>query len=196
MVAGIILAAGQSRRMGEPKQLLLLKGKPMVRHVAEQACRADLEEVIVVTGAYRDEVREVLAGLPLKLLHNQSWESGQSSSVKAGLGGLGGQIGAVSFLLADQPFVNTALINSLVRTFRGTGASIIVPGRQDRCGNPVLFDLARWRNELFQLSGDEGARRILARHRSEIRYLETSDETAFMDVDTPEDYQRIKELWE
>ncbi|HMM20111.1 MAG TPA: nucleotidyltransferase family protein [Selenomonadales bacterium] len=194
MVAAVILAAGAARRMGRPKQLLPLGGRTMVWQVAHQACRAGLAEVVVVTGAYAPEVEASLAGLPLKAVFNKDWQLGQSASVSAGVRALG-PAAAVLFLLADQPLVDAALIRKVIAAYHAGRSSIVVPRSEDRPGNPALFDLERWRKELLGLSGDEGARRIIACHPEAVAYVDVGDRSAFFDADTWEEYERLAGLW-
>lgn len=195
MISGIILAAGEAKRMGQPKQLLLLDGKPLVWWVATAACQAELDEVMVVTGAYATEVEEALTGLPVRLVHNPSWADGQSGSVITAVQAVAAETAALVFLLADQPLVEAALINALVDGYRRTGAKIVAPYWRDRRGNPVLFELKTWRSDLLALTGDAGARQILAENAAAIQPVALAGPDLFFDVDTPADYQRLCELW-
>ena len=196
MVTGVILAAGQGRRMGKPKQLLQLGGKPMVWHVAATACQASLAEILVITGAYAPEVKHVLQELPLQVIYNEEWVQGQSTSVIKGVQSVKDETQAVLFLLADQPLVDIELINNLVKAFQETKASIIMPRCHNRPGNPVLFDLGVWRSALLKLSGDEGARQIIRQHQAAIHYIELPGGQTFLDVDTPLEYDRMQKLWQ
>jgi molybdenum cofactor cytidylyltransferase len=196
MVTGVVLAAGQARRMGRPKQLLLLDGKPMIWHVVTQCCHSDLDDIIVITGAYEAEVKQALDGLPVTVVYNASWVQGQSTSVKKSIETIKAEEQAILFLLADQPLVDKNLINSLVRAYRQTTASIIIPRCKNRLGNPVLFDIACWRQEFLQLSGDEGARKIFRQYPEAVQYVELLGEHFFLDIDTPTDYENMKQLWQ
>jgi len=196
MVTGVILAAGQGQRMGEPKQLLPLGGKPMVRHVATTACQAGLDQVIVITGAYGAEVAQVLQGLPLQVIYNENWAKGQSTSIQKAVLSIPAQCQAVVFLLADQPLVDTQLINKLLRSYHETKASIIMPRWNNQPGNPVLFDMKVWRSALLQLSGDEGARQIMRQQQGLIHYIELSNGQMFLDVDTQVAYDRMQKVWQ
>lgn len=196
MVSAVLLAAGQARRMGQPKQLLPLDGKPMVWQVASEACGADLLEVVAVTGAAGEDVRLALADLPLRIIHNENWSNGQASTIRLAVQSLDTRAKAVLFLLADQPLVNKALINSLVKAYRESGASLVVPRWQNQRGNPTLFDLSRWRTELLQLTGDQGARGILAAHPQCIHYVDLPGPEILLDVDTPEEYWQMQQLWQ
>ncbi|MCJ7715242.1 MAG: selenium cofactor biosynthesis protein YqeC, partial [Anaerolineales bacterium] len=109
-IAGVILAAGGSTRFGTTKQLLDWKGKPLVRHAAENALAGGLSPVVIVTGADQENVTEAVKGLPVTCVHNPEWEQGQSSSVRAGIESLPSQVGGTIFLLSDQPFISPALI--------------------------------------------------------------------------------------
>jgi len=195
LIIGVILAAGQAKRMGQPKLLLPLGGRPLVWRVAAAACRAELDQVLVVTGAYAAEVREAVTGLPLRLVHNQEWESGQSYSVVSAVLAAPAEASALLFLLADQPLVDEELINSLVRTYRRTGAAIVAPYWQDRRGNPVLFDLGTWREALLRLTGDAGAKSILEQNTPSIGRVQLSSGDSFLDVDTPAEYEAVVRLW-
>lgn len=196
MVSAVLLAAGQARRMGQPKQLLPLDGKPMVWQVAAAACEAELLEVVALTGAVGEEVGQALADLPLRIIHNENWSTGQASTIRLAVQALDARAKAVLFLLADQPLVHKALINKLVKVYRGTGASLVVPRYQNQRGNPTLFDLTHWRTELLQLTGDQGARGILTAHPQCIRYVDWPEPEIFLDVDTPAAYQQMKQLWQ
>lgn len=195
MVTGVILAAGQARRMGQAKQLLPLDGKPIVWHVAMTACQI-LDEVMVITGAYQTDVVQVLQNLPLKIIYNENWEQGQSSSVKKAVQAISADVQAVVFLLADQPLVAPVLIRDIMKAYEQTNASIVVPRWNNRYGNPVLFDLRVWRSALLQLSGDEGARQIIRNNQAVIKYVEALNEQEFFDIDTPEEYHIMKKLWQ
>lgn len=196
MVTGVILAAGQGRRMGKPKQLLSLGGEAMVLHVARTACQAGFDEVIVITGAYELAVKKVLQDLPLQIIYNEEWEQGQATSVKKAVQSIPDKKQAVVFLLADQPLVSVVLINKLINVYHETNASIIIPRALNQQGNPVLFDLGVWRSALLQLSGDEGARQIIRKNQEAVHYIELLNGQIFLDVDTPAEYEMMKELWQ
>ena len=194
MIAAIVLAAGAARRMGRSKQLLPLADKPLVWHVADTACRAGLGEVIVVTGSQRAAVAEAVAGLAVKTVHNPGWQAGQASSLRVGLQAAAPEAAAAIFLLADQPLVSADTIRALAAAWRA-GGTIVVPTADGRRGNPVLFDLGRWRGQLVALGGDAGARGIIAANPGEVLAVPVADEAIFFDVDTPDDYIRLQQLY-
>jgi molybdenum cofactor cytidylyltransferase len=205
-VAGIILAAGGSSRYGQPKQLLDWHGKPFVRVVAEAALSAGLARLVVVTGSHAEQVERALEGLPLLLVRNRDWRSGQGSSIQAGLRTLnqppvpggsletpsiqasGEEMGAVLFLLADQPQVTPGIMRTLVEHHARTLAPIIAPLVAGQRANPVLFDRSTF-PELMTLQGDVGGREIFK--RIQVEPLPWDDAGLLADVDTPEDYRDL-----
>lgn len=194
MIAAVVLAAGAATRMGRSKQLLPLAGRPLVRHVAAAACAAAVGQVVVVTGAEGAAVATAVAGLPLSVVENADWQAGQAASLKTGLAALTPEARAAIFLLADQPLVTSDLINALIDAYRQGGATIALPVAGGRRGNPVLFDLARWRPALMALAGDAGARGIIDANPAEVVQIAAGPEI-FMDIDTPADYVRMQEFW-
>lgn len=191
-VAGVVLAAGGSERLGQPKQLLDWHGKTFVRAVAETALAVGLSPVLVVTGSEHERVVEELSCLPVRIVQNLDWEQGQSSSVRVGVGSLprtpGDLAMAAVFLLVDQPQIPASLVQALVDMYAKTLAPIIAPMVDDRRGNPVLFDQTTFR-ALQNASGDAGGRQIFARFP--VKYLPWLDAGAGLDVDTLEDYKRL-----
>jgi molybdenum cofactor cytidylyltransferase len=194
-IAGIILAAGEASRYGEPKQLLPWHGKPLVWHVAQKALRSGLAPVIVVSGAYTDILRPALQDLPVDIIHNPEWRQGQSSSIKAGLNHLQTPGGGAIFLLADQPQVPEGLIRALVEIHSQTLSPIVAPLVQGQRANPVLFDRTTFK-DFEGLSGDVGGRKLFSKYRPQ--WVEWHDELPLMDIDSPADYRKLQELksWE
>jgi molybdenum cofactor cytidylyltransferase len=188
-VAGIVLAAGDSKRFGKPKQLLDWRGRPFVRVIAQTALAAGLSPVIVVTGANAEGVENVVKDLDVKIIRNEEWQSGQSSSIKAGVKSLPENAGAGIFLLADQPQIGTDVIRALVESHAQGLHPILAPlVLEERRANPVLFDRVTF-SDLMNLEGDVGGRAIFPKHN--VEYLHWHDDRLLLDVDKPEDYQRL-----
>lgn len=189
-VAGIILAAGGSERMGQPKQVLPWKGKPIIRHLAQTAIDAGLQPVIVVSGAASAEVERALLDLPVLLAFNPQWSTGQSTSVKTGLQQVPPETGAAIFMLADQPYTSRELIKGLVELHAATLSPLVAPEVQGQRANPVLFD-RRTFEDLLTLEGDVGGRPLFSRYRA--TWLPWVDASILLDIDTPQDYRRLLE---
>lgn len=189
--AAIILAAGASTRFGEPKILLNWRGKPLIRKAVEDALRGGLSQVAVVVGAVVDPVFEILRGLPVNIIVNERWQEGQSASIQAGLAALRDNAGSAIFLLADQPAVFPELLRRLIERHAATLAPIVAPRVQGKRGNPVLFDRDLFA-ELQQIQGDTGGRVLMNRYGLE--YVDWDDPRLLLDIDTPEDYQKLLEL--
>ncbi|MCL4561156.1 MAG: selenium cofactor biosynthesis protein YqeC [Chloroflexi bacterium] len=190
-IAGIVLAAGESRRLGQPKQLLLWRGEPLVRHVVRIALEAGLKPVVVVTGAEAGVVSDALQALPVSLVDNAEWASGQSSSVRRGIGELSVEVGAAIFLLSDQPQVPVKLIEQLEVAHSHSLSAIIAPKVGERRANPVLFDRSVF-SALAQVKGDMGGRAIFDQYP--VEWVDWKDPSLLLDVDTPEDYARLREI--
>ena len=180
-IAGIILAAGESSRFGQTKQLLDWKGRPFVRAVAMTALEAGLSPVIVVTGANSEKVASALTGLDVFIVRNNDWKSGQGSSIKAGVSLLTSntippvdrEIGGAIFLLTDQPQITASILRALVQRHAEGLYPIVAPMVMDRRANPVLFD----RNtfvDLMIIEGDVGGRAIF--HKHPVEYLPWHDD--------------------
>lgn len=187
-IAGIILAAGASRRMGHPKLLLPWRGEPLIRHVARTALEAGLSPVLVVVGAYQQEIEAALKGFAALIIRNPQWENGQSTSVRAGIQALPDQTGGAVFLLGDQPQIPNELVRALVNSHAQTQAPVVAPMIAGKRGNPVLFDRAVFPG-LLKLSGDAGARQIIGQYPPDL--VSWNDPKALLDIDTPEDYLRL-----
>ena len=186
-VAGIILAAGSSRRMGRPKQVLIWDGEALVRRAARTALEAGLDPVIVVVGAYQGEVIQALDGLDLRVVNNMEWENGQSTTVRAGVAALPPRVGAAVFLLADQPFVGSQLLQELTHHHANSLAPVVAPSVEGERANPVLFD-RRTFADLMALSGDSGGRQVIGKWGVEL--LAWQDKRILLDIDDDEDYQK------
>lgn len=191
--AGVVMAAGGSTRMGQPKQVMNWRGEPLVCHAAKAALAARLTPVIVVTGAASDLVREALTGLPVQVVDNLQWREGKSSSLRCGVGALPPDAGAAIFLQADQPQVTPCLLRALVERHSLTGAAAIVPLVEGQRTTPVLFD-ARTFSELAVLQGEQGGQALFS--HIHLDYLPWLDGALLIDLDTPEDFQKLDQFYQ
>lgn len=191
-IAGVILAAGESRRFGKPKQLVDWKGEPLIRYIIRKALDTRLSRIVVVTGAYTDDISKRISDLPITQIHNSGWGEGQSSSIRLAINELGTDINGVIFILADQPRLSVDLIHALLAAHSTTLAPIIAPRYDNQRGNPVLFDRSTF-SELLTLSGNQGGREVFDRYS--IQFIDWNDSNILVDIDTLDDYLRLKNNW-
>lgn len=192
-IAGIILAAGGSTRMGVPKLTLEWHGSPLIHWVVRITLAAGCSPVIVVTGANAGAVEESLAELPVQFAHNPNWENGQSTSVRTGIEALSKDVDAAVIMLGDQPQIPLNVIQTLISLFgeETPPPPILVTAIGEKRANPVLFDRAMF-PVLTGLEGDAGARTIFSRYPVQLIPFDNPD--LKLDVDSPEDYRRLMEL--
>ena len=188
-VAGVVLAAGQSRRMGESNKLLMeIEGVPLVRRTVEALRAANVAEVVVVTGHQKAEVREALAGLDVRLVHNPHYADGLSTSLKTGISALAPDVAAAVVGLGDMPAVTTAHFNKLIAAFDPeAGRAIGVPVHHSKRGNPVLW-ARRFFEDMQGVSGDTGAKALIGANESLVYEVEFGDTGVLTDLDTPEQW--------
>jgi molybdenum cofactor cytidylyltransferase len=198
-LTGIVLTAGLSSRMGSPKALLPLGGQPSLVRILREILTSELDQVILVLGAHGTFIRQALGELKknnrLTLVYNPAYRQGLSTSIKKGLIRVSPHTGGVMFLMGDQPLLRASAINRLIRTFLEDSDRIVVPGYGRSPGNPVIFPLAMV-PELLELSGDTGGREVMRRHQDRVRLLPIRPSRIGWDMDTPEDYQKIKEYFD
>lgn len=188
--AGIILAGGGSSRYGKPKMLLPWGDSTIIRHISGIALEARLNPVIIVLGAVQQEIRQAVTGLPVIFTENHDWRSGQSSSVKMGLQAAPTETGAAMFLLSDQPQITVDLISGLIDKHQTTLSPVIAPRINGQRANPVIFDRITF-EALMGLTGDVGGRAIFPQYPPS--YLEWVDEKIMLDIDTPDDYEDLRD---
>ena len=185
-IGAIVLAAGQSRRMGETNKLLIeVDGRPILAHVVRTLCAAGLPPPIVVTGCEAERVRAALADTPVRFVHNADFADGLSTSIRAGVSSIPETWSGCFICLGDMPEVTPATLRALMEAFDpAAGRSICVPVHEGRRGNPVLWARQHF-PRLMALSGDVGARHLLAELKDEVAEVETPSPGVLQDVDTP-----------
>jgi molybdenum cofactor cytidylyltransferase len=185
----VILAAGASSRMGTPKQILPVFGKPMIVHLIDEVFNTKCHPVTVVLGANKDKIVPLLDGIPVTLVDNPFWSNGLGSSVRMGLVGsylLTKGIEALIYITSDMPYVNASLINQMIKLAEDNdGKTIIASKYAGKVGIPALFKKAHF-EEILELNGQEGARGIIEKHKNKV--LEVTFENGKTDLDTKEDY--------
>ena len=209
--AAIILAAGTSSRMssGRHKLLLPLHSRPVLAHVIDAAIASKARPILIVLGHQIDQVRLQIKPYTthpaITLVGNADYLQGMSTSLRIGVQTLLSygykndstfyQVDSALIMLGDQPMVTSQVIDSLIRAYRTTDSSIIAPLYNGKRGSPVLFN-ERLFPELIEVTGDEGGRTVLERHRQEVELVEMGDAMTNYDVDTWEAYQQVVEAWE
>ncbi len=189
MPGAIVLAAGRSRRMGGRNKLLLeIGGKPMVCHVVDALLDSGIASITVVTGHQAQTVRSVLRGSPVSFVENSDHAAGLSTSLKAGLDAIPASCGAVLVCLGDMPAVDGETLRALTRAWqRAEGPAIVVPTRDGRLGNPVLWDRSFF-SAMREVTGDTGARHLIGEYQDCVVEVAMDNRAVLLDIDTPEDF--------
>jgi molybdenum cofactor cytidylyltransferase len=188
MIVGIILSAGESRRMGTPKQLLPWGKTIVLQRIIDVAAASRLERVELILGHRADEIAGRITLPPkIHLAVNGNFTEGMSSSVKCGIENGPADAEAFLLLLGDQPFIETAVIDALIDDYRSGRHGITIPVCNGRRGHPVIFD-ARYREELLAV-GERGARAVVADHEADIFEVPVASPDILSDMDTPEQYR-------
>lgn len=193
-VAAIVLAAGQSRRMGTANKLLApVDGAPMVAKVVAAAGQSSAQPVIVVTGHQPDEVAAALEGSGATLHHNPDFAAGLSTSLRVGIAALPGDVDGVLVCLGDMPRITAKHLDTLIAAFDPEeGRAICVPTKGGKRGNPVLWS-ARFFPDMERIAGDVGARHIIGENAELVCEVPIEDDAIFLDLDTPEALQALTE---
>jgi molybdenum cofactor cytidylyltransferase len=189
-VAGVLLAAGASTRMGRNKLLLEVEGSTVLRLAAGRAVEAGLDPVVVVLGHEAEPARRELAGLAVRTTLNPVFEEGINGSLRTGLAALPADVQAVVVMLADMPFVTTDMLVTLVQRFRSGSAPLVI-SEYDGVNAPPMLYARSLVPELLALSGEGCGREVVRRHRHEATVV-VWPASALDDLDAPDDYERIR----
>jgi molybdenum cofactor cytidylyltransferase len=185
----IVLAAGEAKRFGSPKQLVRINGRPLLHAVIGRGVAVGGHAVIVVLGAYAAELAPLLRHTPATVVINRQWQEGMGSSLRTGIAALPGTAEAALILLADQASVTAEDLKRLVGSWRRQPTQIVAAQYGATVGAPAIFP--RWCfSELGGLRGDQGARVLLRRHAA--RLVRVPMASAAVDIDTPEDLLMIE----
>ncbi len=190
MIGGILLAAGGSRRMGQPKLALPWRnGLPIIAHMADLFRQAEVDPIVVVTGADRSTIEACLDTQPVVTAHNPAYtESGMIDSVRIGLRAVQEtRCTAVLITPGDLPAMRVETIRSLIAAFKRVGASIVAPSFEGRRGHPVLLSRSEW-SAILELDEEKTLRHFLNTRSEMIHHIEVFDPGIVLDLDTPEDY--------
>jgi molybdenum cofactor cytidylyltransferase len=192
MISAIILAAGQSRRMGQPKMLLPWGNRTVIEHVVVTFLTAGVEAILVVTGAEHHRVKMAVDRYPVLTVHNKDHAAGDMlSSIQCGLRAMPAEVQAALIGLGDQPQVQEKTIRSIHDAYRDGAARLVVPSFQLKRGHPWLVARPLW-DEILTLEPPETPRDFLNRFGLEILYVNMNTPTILADLDTPEDYMRSR----
>ena len=189
-LAGIVLAAGESRRMGQPKQLLPFGERTILERVVDTLLTAGVGEVIVVLGHLAERVRAVLGDRPVRAVINASYRQGMLSSVKCGVRAIGTGYDAVLFALGDQPHIACAVVSEVIGAYRTGNAGIVIPCYGGKKGHPIIINLQRYREAIVNLPENVGLNALMQEHTKDVRLIDVTTDDIIRDIDVPDDYTR------
>ena len=187
LISAIILAAGESRRMGEPKQLMPLGKTTILERTVDNFLNSEVHDVIVVVGYKAEEIISLIADRSVAIAVNSAYREGMSTSIVAGLSLISDNTQGVMLALADQPFIDSHTINNLIEAFGVHNKNIAIPVYQGKRGHPVTFAI-KYKEELLRLKGDIGGREIIGQHPDDILEVIVDCEGICVDIDTIDNY--------
>jgi molybdenum cofactor cytidylyltransferase len=191
MISAIILAAGESKRMGQPKQLLPFGGSTVLGQIVETLLPSQAAEIIVVLGYQAEKVIPQIAREPVKIVVNPDFRQGMSSSIKCGLSHISEAADGVMIVLGDQPLIEKETIDLLIENHCQSKRGIILPVHKGIRGHPVIFKIVKYKDELMRLTGDIGGKQIIERHPSDVLEVEVDSESVVRSIDVESDYRSL-----
>jgi molybdenum cofactor cytidylyltransferase len=189
-VGAVILAAGASTRLGQPKQLLTFRGETLIYRAVRAATEAGCDPVLVVVGETGDAIRRELQSTSATFMENPHWQRGPGTSIRCGLEHLPDSVDAVVVLACDQPFLDASIVRKLIDAHEVTGKPIVASSYADTLGIPALFHRAKF-EQLVGLPDAMGAKSLITRQPDHVASI--AFEGGAIDIDTPEDFERLKE---
>ena len=187
-IAGLILAAGGSSRMGDENKLMMpFQGKPMLNHVVNASLNSNLTQTFIVVGHQSSEIKNLVQSDDIQCVENEQWETGMASSIVAGISQLK-QFDGFLILLGDMPLVTPELINEII--VHSSADKIVIPIKDGLHGNPVFFG-SKFRDELLTLYGDSGAKKVIQDNLSSMIKIKIQSNTIFKDYDTKESLESV-----
>jgi CTP:molybdopterin cytidylyltransferase MocA len=195
-LAAVVLAAGSSTRMGQPKALLDLDGRPVIARLVETLQSVDgMGNILIVTGHAPGRIHIALDGSDVTFVHNMAYESGgMLSSVQVGAKTIADSCDAFFLCLLDQPLVLRRTLETLAKAWQSTRMAIVLPAHDGKRGHPILI-ASRCAHEIVSLPPDSTLRDFVAQHRNETEVIEVNDPGVRSDLDTPADYQLVLSMW-
>lgn len=190
-ISAIILAAGESKRMGESKLLLKWREASIFEDTVDNYLASAVNEVNVILGNRATEMEKIIGDRSVTVAINPAYTKGMSTSIVIGINVMSPRTQGIMLALADQPSITSQTIDKLIQVFQQRKKGIILPTYHGQRGNPVIFDI-KYRNELLALQGDIGGREIVHRHYDDVQEVSVDNRGVLIDIDTPEDYKRQK----
>jgi molybdenum cofactor cytidylyltransferase len=187
----MVLAAGESKRMGRTKQLLPFANKTVLETVIDRITRSNVDDILVVLGSNREKIEEVIKDLPVKRVYNPNFKEGMLSSVQKGFTAIPEEAEAVLVVLGDQPKIPSSVIDQIATAYRSTEKGIVLPVYEGKRGHPVLIS-TKYREEVANLHPEIGLRELVHKHPEDILEVDLDSSSVLEDIDTPDDYKNLK----
>jgi len=193
-ISAILLAAGQSKRLGANKLLLDVAGEALVERVVNVLLQSRVDEILVVVGFEAELVRRRLQGKPIRFVLNRHHREGMASSLRAGIAHTDPAARAVLIALADHPWLTSDTVDRLINVYQGTSKGIVCPTHGGMRGHPVIFDVKRYGEILLGLRGDTGGRSVIDAHQDDLLEVPVDSPGVIRDIDFWEDYETARKM--
>jgi molybdenum cofactor cytidylyltransferase len=189
MIRALVLAAGESRRMGKPKLLLPFGDKTIIEYILDNIRQSKADRILVVLGSHRKEILDKIGDRTVETVINHRYREGMLSSIQTGFAALSDDTTAVLVYLGDQPLIPSSVADGLIEAYKGARKGIVLPVYKKRRGHPILIDI-KHKQEILDLSPDIGLRALVHNHPDDILEVEVDTPHILKDIDKPEDYAR------
>ena len=195
MICALVLAAGESRRMGTPKLLLPFGDKTIIEHIVDNICDSKADKILVVLGSHHEEIQRKIASRPVLTVVNTRYQEGMLSSIQAGFEALPQGTSAALVCLGDQPLIPPSVMDALIKVYKNTKKGIVLPVYKKSRGHPILIDM-KYRQDVKNLSPDVGLRALVYEYPQDVQEVEVDTPHILKDIDYPEDYRNELEIKE